>query len=76
MTATTTEPKRKHFAICFIISTISGFTPLHGAAGRGHTDTAKLLLAAGANPSLKTTGGYTALDMIDKDSPLYKALIW
>ena len=38
-----------------------GFTPLHLAAWMGRDDTAKALLAKGADPNRKTTKGQTPL---------------
>jgi ankyrin repeat protein len=36
---------------------------LHVACARGDSETARLLLAAGANPSVKTAQGLTARDV-------------
>ena len=38
-----------------------GWTPLHSAAGSGHTDIVKLLLDAGADKDVKNENGYTPL---------------
>ncbi|KAI0348378.1 ankyrin [Trametopsis cervina] len=40
-----------------------GYTPLHLACDRGHKAAAELLLAAGANPSLKDEDEFTALEL-------------
>ena len=39
-----------------------GFTPLHYAAEEGHKETAKLLIAEGADVNAKKEDGYTPLD--------------
>ena len=43
-----------------------GETALYWAAMKGHEQVVKILLAYDADPSLKTTGGKTALDMAEK----------
>jgi catechol 2,3-dioxygenase-like lactoylglutathione lyase family enzyme len=44
---------------------ISGWTPLHYAAGWGHTSLVKLLLDRGADPNARTfLGNHTALDRV------------
>jgi ankyrin repeat protein len=42
-----------------------GETALHAAAKEGHLETVKLLIAAGADPTIKTDGGkgFTAADL-------------
>ncbi len=41
----------------------TGWTALHGASLRGREDMVKLLLLAGAEPTLRTKGGETAADL-------------
>ena len=52
-----------------------GHTPLHAAALGGHSEAITILLKAGADARLLAFG-FTALDMIEEDSPLYKSPIW
>ena len=42
---------------------IDALTPLMWAAGQGHTETVRLLLAKGANKTLKDDRGLSAMDM-------------
>ena len=50
--------------VFFIIATDKwGFTPLHEAAQKGRTQLCSLLLAHGADPSLKNQEGQTPLDL-------------
>lgn len=47
--------------------------PLREAANRGHTAVVKLLLEYGANPSLQSQSGQTALDLADKQGHIETA---
>jgi ankyrin repeat protein len=47
-----------------------GSTPLFAAATEGRADNARLLLEAGANPNVRSMGGYTAL-MVASDRSCY-----
>ena len=44
-----------------------GFTPLHEAAQKGRTQLCALLLAHGADPTLKNQEGQTPLDLCSAD---------
>ena len=44
-----------------------GFTPLHEAAQKGRTQLCALLLAHGADPTLKNQEGQTPLDLASAD---------
>ena len=51
----------------------NGATALHLAVHGEHIETVKVLLAANADPLLKTQSGQTLLDLVDdRDSPLAK----
>ena len=50
------------------------FTPLHTAVFNGHQDAAKLLLEAGADPSLRNKRGKTPRDLAKRAGS--EALIW
>lgn len=45
------------------------FTPLHEAAQKGRTQLCALLLAHGADPTMKNQEGQTALDLATVHSP-------
>ena len=47
-------------------STIDGDTPLHRAAGAGHTEVVRLLVAAGANVAAKNAMGRTVRQLADQ----------
>ena len=47
-----------------------GMTPLHEAAWKGHADVAKVLLAAGADGSLKHGAGKTPFDLAKSNGKL------
>lgn len=53
------------------------FTPLHEAAQKGRTQLCALLLAHGADPTMKNQEGQTALDLATVTAPdLYSVLLW
>ena len=52
---------------------VDALTPLMWAAGQGHTETVKLLLAKGANKSLQDERGLSALQMAEQGS--YAAIV-
>ena len=48
------------------------FTPLHEAAQKGRTQLCALLLAHGADPTLKNQEGQTPLDLVSVSDGLFK----
>lgn len=53
------------------------FTPLHEAAQKGRTQLCALLLAHGADPTMKNQEGQTALDLATVTAPvLYSVVLW
>lgn len=49
------------------------FTPLHEAAQKGRTQLCALLLAHGADPTMKNQEGQTALDLATVSLPLLQS---
>lgn len=52
------------------------FTPLHEAAQKGRTQLCALLLAHGADPTMKNQEGQTALDLATVTADLYSVVLW
>lgn len=50
------------------------FTPLHEAAQKGRTQLCALLLAHGADPTMKNQEGQTALDLATVTTPIRRTL--